>query len=170
MGTIRGSETQDTMPSHVRDISTATCVFCPYGAGVEPGDRLYIYDEKTVFGRQQRERLVEVKAIKQFRSTGRVITLDLNMISPEEVEHIAADSELGVEALLTHRPGTASYDEKRPPVVVYFEPCDEDDTTGSQSRPGSAISLDGRSQTQQTSAVERVWGRLFSKHKKPTAH
>jgi hypothetical protein len=170
MGISRGSATPDTMPSHVRDISTANCVFCPYGAGVEPGDRLYIYDEKTVFGRQQRERMVEVKTIKQFRSTGRVITLDLAMISLEEVEHIAADSELGVEALLTHRPGTAGYDEKRPPVVVYFEACDEDDTTGSHSQPGSAISLDGRSQTRQTSAVERVFGKLFARGKKPTAH
>ena len=89
MGITRGSVVPDMLPSHVRDIGTARCLFCPYGAGVEPGDRLYVYDEKTVFGRQQRERLVEIKAVKQFRSTGRVITLDLAMISPEEAAHIA---------------------------------------------------------------------------------
>jgi hypothetical protein len=163
MGLTRSSAVPDMLPSHVRDIGTATCLFCPYGAGVEPGDRLYMYDEKTVFGRQQRERLVEVKAVRQFRSTGRVITLDLAMISPEEAAHIAGDSELGVEALLAHRPGTATYDDKRPPEVVYFEPCDEDDTTGSHTRPGAAISLDSRPQNRHASPMERVFDRLFKK-------
>ncbi|HEY1774002.1 MAG TPA: hypothetical protein VGH91_12510 [Gammaproteobacteria bacterium] len=158
------------LPSHVRDIGTATCLFCPYGAGVEPGDRLYMYDEKTVFGRQQRERLVEVKAVKQFRSTGRVITLDLNMISPEELDRIATDSELGVDALLAHRPGTATYDDKRPPQVVYFEPCSEGDTAGSHTRPGHAVSLDSKPQNSHASALERTFDKLFRKGKKPPPH
>ena len=170
MGFIRGSVIPDMLPSHVHDIGTATCLFCPYGAGVEPGDRLYMYDEKTVFGRQQRERLVEVKAVKQFRSTGRVITLDLVMLSPEDLDRIAADSELGVEALLAHRPGTATYDEKRPPEVVYFEPCDEDDTTGSHTRPGAAVDLHSRPENRHASALERMFEKLFGKGKKPTAH
>lgn len=169
MGITRGSVVPDMLPSHVRDIGTARCLFCPYGAGVEPGDRLYVYDEKTVFGRQQRERLVEVKAVKQFRSTGRVITLDLNMISPEEALHIAADSETSVEAMLGHYPGHATYDPKRPPVVVYFEPCDADDTTGSRTRPGAAISLDGKPQNRHDSALERMFGRLLQA-RKPTSH
>ncbi|HSN18756.1 MAG TPA: hypothetical protein VLV87_11190 [Gammaproteobacteria bacterium] len=124
MGLIRGSAVPEMLPSHVHDITTATRLFCPYGAEVEAGDRLYMYDEKTVFGRQQRERLVEIKAVKQFRSTGRVITLDLNLISAEEAARIAADSETSVEAMLEHYPGHPTYDPKRPPVVVYFEPCD----------------------------------------------
>jgi hypothetical protein len=169
MSLTRGSVVPDMLPSHVHDIGTATCLFCPYGAGDEPGDRLYVYDEKTVFGRQQRERLVEIKAVKQFRSTGRVLTLDLTMISPEEAVHIAEDSETSVEAMLEHRPGSATYDAKRPPEVVYFEPCDEDDTTGSHTRPGAAISLDGKPQNRHASALERMFEKLF-KGKKPTAH
>lgn len=170
MGLSRGSAVPDMLPSHVHDVGTATCLFCPYGAGVEPGDRLYMYDEKTVFGRQQRERLVEVKSVKQFRSTGRVLTLDLVMVSPEEMAHIAGDSEIGVEALLAHRPGTATYDDKRPPQVVYFEPCSEDDTTGSHTRPGHAISLDSKPQNRHATALERMFDKLFARGKKPTAH
>jgi len=169
MGLSKGTPKLDMLPSHVHDIGTSTCLFCPYGAAVEPGDRLYVYDEKTVFARQQRERLVEVKAIKQFRSTGRVATLDLNMISPEEMAHIAADSEVDVESLLAHHAGSPTYDEKHPPVVVYFEPCDEDDTTGSHTRPGAALDLHGRPENQHASSVERVFGKLF-KGKKPTSH
>ena len=120
-----------------------------------------------MFGRQQRERLVEVKAVKQFRSTGRVITLDLVMISGEEVEHIAVDSELGVDALLEHRPGTATYDDKRLPVVVYFEPVADDDTTGTRTRPGQALSLDSRPQNQHESRLERMLTKLMPWGKKP---
>jgi len=169
MGLSRGTPKLDMLPSHVHDIGTSTCVFCPYGAEVEAGDRLYVYDEKTVFGRQQRERMVEVTAIKQFRSTGRVVTLDLNMISPEETAHIADDSEVDVESLLAHRPGSPAYDGKRLPVVVYFEPCNEDDTTGSHTRPGAALDLHNRPEHQHASPWERVFGRLF-RGKKPTAH
>jgi len=169
MGLSKGSVVPDMLPSHVHDIGTADCLFCPYGAGVEAGDRLYMYDEKTVYGRQQRERLVEVKAVKQFRSTGRVITLDLNMISQEEAEHIAEDSETSVEAMLEHHPGHPTYDPKHPPEVVYFEPCDQDDTTGSHTRPGAAISLDSKPQNRHESALERMFGRLFH-GKKSTAH
>jgi hypothetical protein len=153
------------LPSYVHDIGMSTSLFCPYGAGVETGDRLYIYDEKTVFGRQQRERLVEVKAVKQFRSTGRVVTLDLAMISPEEMTRIAEDSELGVESLLAHRPGNPTYDEKRTPVVVYFEPCNDDDTTGSHTRPGAALGLHSRPEHQHESRLERMWSKLFPKSK-----
>ncbi|HEY3858351.1 MAG TPA: hypothetical protein VGM47_01930 [Gammaproteobacteria bacterium] len=167
MGQTRGSETPDMLPSYVHDIGTSTSLFCPYGAGVETGDRLYIYDEKTVFGRQQRERLVEVTAVRPFRSTGRVVMLDLVMISPEETARIAENSELTVDALLEHRPGNPTYNDKRLPVVVYFEPCDEDDTTGSHTRPGAALSLDSRPQNQHASAIERVFGKLFTWTKKP---
>jgi hypothetical protein len=167
---IRGSETPDMLPSYVHDIGTSTSLFCPYGAGVEIGDRLYIYDEKTVFGRQQRERLVEVTAVKPFRSTGRVVMLDLVMISPEETARIAENSELAVEALLEHRPSNPTYDEKRLPVVVYFEPCDEDDTTGSRTRPGAALSLDSRPQNQHESRVGRMLSKFMPWSKKQTSH
>lgn len=167
MGIIRGSETPDMLPSHVHDIGTSTCLFCPYGAGVEAGDRLYVYDEKTVFGRQQRERLVEVTAVKQFRSTGRVMTLDLNLISAEEAARIAEDSETSVEAMLEHHAGHVTYDPKHPPVVVYFKPCDEDDTTGTHTRPGAAVSLDGKPQNSHESRVGKLVSRLVGGSKKP---
>ncbi len=157
------SQSSDMLPNYVHDIGTASCVFCPYGADVTEGDRLYIYDEKTVFGRQQRERLVEVTAVKAFRSTGRVITLDLNLVSMDEVAHIAEDSETSLAALLEHRPGNSTYDAKHPPVVVYFQPCDEDDTTGSHTRPGAAISLDSKPQNFHESRWKRVISRLFSR-------
>lgn len=152
-----GSPASDTLPNYVRDIATASCVFCPYGADAKPGDRLYIYDEKTMFGRQQRERLVEVTAVRQFRSTGRVITLDLNMIGSDEASRIAEDSEMSVEALLEHRPGNATYDAKRPPVVIYFEPVSEDDTTGSRTRPGQAVGLASQPRNQHESRFSRLW-------------
>ena len=164
MVTRKSSEVPDSLPNYVRDIATATCVFCPYGADVQAGDRLYVYDEKTVYGRQQRERLVEVKAVKLFRSTGRVITLDLNMISAEEAQHIAEDSEMTVESLLDHRAGNSTFDEKRPPVVVYFEPCSEDDTTGSRTRPKAAVSLDSDPSAQpRESGIGRLLSRLKPK-------
>ena len=160
-------EVPDSLPNYVNDISTASCVFCPYGAEVEVGDRLYVYDEKTVFDRQQRERLVEIKAVKLFRSTGRVITLDLNMISPEEAQRIAEDSEMTLESLLDHRAGNSTFDEKRPPVVVYFEPCSEDDTTGSRTRPKSALSIDSDPSKQEGSKLGRFFTQLRSKPRKP---
>lgn len=164
MVTRKSAEVPDSLPNYVRDIATATCVFCPYGADVQAGDRLYVYDEKTVYGRQQRERLVEVKAVKLFRSTGRVITLDLNMISAEEAQRIAEDSEMTVESLLDHRAGNSTFDEKRPPVVVYFEPCSEDDTTGSRTRPKAAVSLDSDPSAQpRESGIGRLLSRLKPK-------
>ncbi|HEV2333821.1 MAG TPA: hypothetical protein VGV16_11730 [Gammaproteobacteria bacterium] len=164
MVTRKSAEVPDSLPNYVRDIATATCVFCPYGADVQAGDRLYVYDEKTVYGRQQRERLVEVKAVKLFRSTGRVITLDLNMISAEEAQRIAVDSEMTVESLLDHRAGSSTFDEKRPPVVVYFEPCSEDDTTGSRTRPKAAVSLDSDPSAQpRESGIGRLLSRLKPK-------
>lgn len=160
----KSAEVPDSLPNYVRDIATATCVFCPYGADVQSGDRLYVYDEKTVYGRQQRERLVEVKAVKLFRSTGRVITLDLNMISAEEAQRIAEDSEMTVESLLDHRAGNSTFDDKRPPVVVYFEPCSEDDTTGSRTRPKAAVSLDSDPSAQpRESGIGRLLSRLKPK-------
>jgi hypothetical protein len=123
---------ENRLPSYVGDVGTATCLFCPYGADVQVGDRLYAFDEKTSFGRRQRERLVEVTAVKVFRSTGRVATLDLKIATPEELTRISQDSEIPVEAILSHRANTDTYDALRPPVVVYFKPCFEDDAVAAQ--------------------------------------
>jgi hypothetical protein len=131
------------LPNYVQDVSTATCVFCPYGADVKVGDRIYAFDEKTSFGRRQRERLVKVTAVKPFRSTGRMITLDLKIAAPEELAQIVQDSEVTMESLLEHRSGSPTYDSSRTPVVVYFEPCKEDDTIGSQFRKRSKSSAPG---------------------------
>jgi hypothetical protein len=125
------------LPNYVHDVSTATCVFCPYGAKVKAGDRIVAFDEKTAFGRRQRERLVEVIAVRSFRSTGRLITLDLKIAKDDEIARIAEDSELPVEALFEHRIGAPTYMEDRPPVVVYFRPCNEEDTIGLQFRKRS---------------------------------
>ena len=167
MANRKASEVLDSLPNYVRDIATASCVFCPYGAEVQVGDRLYVYDEKTVFDRQQRERLVEIKAVKVFRSTGRVITLDLNMISQEEAQRIADDSEMTLESLLEHRAGNSTFDDKRPPVVVYFEPCAADDTTDSRTRPKSAFSLDSDPSTRKR---ESPFGRILSRLKPKPRH
>ncbi len=170
MATRKSTEIPDSLPNYVHDISTAGCVFCPYGADVQVGDRLYVYDEKTVYDRQQRERLVEITAVKLFRSTGRVITLDLNMISAEEAQRIATDSEMTLESLLDHRAGNSTFDAKRPPVVVYFEPCSGDDTTGSRTRPKTAVSLDSDPSQQQGTGMGRMFGRLRSRLRKPTSN
>jgi hypothetical protein len=122
----------ERLPNYVQDVSTSTCLFCPYGAEVHAGDRVYAFDEKTSFRRRQRERLVEVTAVKAFRSTGRVITLDLKIATPEELAKIAEDSEIPVESMLEHRPGNPTFDAGREPVVIYFRPCKEDDTIGAQ--------------------------------------
>lgn len=127
--------TQDTdkrLPTNVQDVSTASCVFCPYGTNLKVGELVYAFDEKTVLNRRQRERLVEVTAVKIFRSTGRVVTLDLKIANPEELQQIAQDSELPVSALINHRMGTETYDSGRPPMVIYFKPCDEDSTLRAQ--------------------------------------
>lgn len=116
------------LPNYVQDISSAKCVFCPFGAEVKVGDRVYAFDEKTSLARQQRERLVEVTAVKTFRSTGRVVSLDLKIATEQELEQIAEDSEMPVQSLFNHRAGTPTYDMNHPPVVVYFKPCDEEDT------------------------------------------
>lgn len=127
------------LPNHVVDVMTATCVFCPYGADVKPGDRVYAFDEKTAFGRRQRERLVEVTAVKSFRSTGRMISIDLKIGRESDLLRIAVDSEIPLQTLYEHHSGNPTYIDGRPPVVVYFKPCDEDDTLGAQSRqrPGA---------------------------------
>ena len=108
----------ERLPNYVQDVSKSTCLFCPYGAEVQEGDRVYAFDEKTSFDRRQRERLVEVIAVKAFRSTGRVVTLDLKIATPEELTKIADDSEIPVESIMEHRPGNPTYDAGRQPVVV----------------------------------------------------
>lgn len=123
---------RNRLPNHVHDVTTATCVFCPYGADVKTGDKVYAFDEKTSLDRRQRERLVEVTAVKKFRSTGRLVTLDLIIANENEILRIAEDSEIAPETLYEHRSGGPTYMDDRPPVVVYFKPCNEEDTVGSQ--------------------------------------
>jgi hypothetical protein len=128
------------LPNYVHDVSTATCVFCPYGADVAAGDRILIFDERKMIDRRRRERLVEVTAVKTFLSTGRTVTLALEIADQDEIARIAEDSEISVEMLFDHRLGNDAYLEERPPVVVYFKPCDADDTIGLQFKrrgPGS---------------------------------
>jgi hypothetical protein len=108
----------------VCDIDSATCAFCAYGTEFTAGDRILIYDEKTVFGRQTREKLAQVTAVKMFRSTGRQITLDLLIASDAECQKIADDSDLTVDILKDCRAGAHNFDANRPPVVVYFTPVD----------------------------------------------
>jgi len=108
------------LPSYVRNVNSAQCLFCPYGADVKVGDRVIAWDEKTVFDRTPRERVVEITAVKSFRTNGRVITLDMVVASDEEVKRIAEDSEISAHALLTHRSGKSTYDTQNTPVVVYF--------------------------------------------------
>lgn len=114
------------LPSNVQDAYTACCLFCPYGTELEVGEWVYAFDEQTVLNGKQREVLVEVTAVKLFRSNGRVVTLDLKIASAEELQRIAQDSEVPVTALISHRMGTETYDPKRPPVVIYFKPAEED--------------------------------------------
>ncbi|MGA9853053.1 MAG: hypothetical protein WBR15_08995 [Gammaproteobacteria bacterium] len=116
------------LPSYVRNVNSAQCLFCPYGTDVKAGDRVLAWDEKTVFGREPRERLVEITAVKVFRTNGRVVTLDFVVASDKEVARIAEDSEIAGHMLLTHRSGTSTYDMKKPPVVVYFRPYEQKDT------------------------------------------
>jgi len=118
MAKTGGSDMKGTL--FVSDIDSATCAFCPVGTEFAKGDRILIHDEKTMFGRQIREKVVEVTAVKLFRSTGRQITLDLMMISDAESQKIAFDSDLTVEILLNHKVGAERYDPSNPPVVVYF--------------------------------------------------
>ena len=127
-------DTIQRLPNHVVDVMTASCVFCPYGADVKPGDRVFAFDERTSFGRRQRERLVEVTAVKPFRSTGRLVTIDLKITRESDLLRIAVDSEIPLETLYEHHSGNPTYIDERPPVVVYFKPCSEDDTLGAQSR------------------------------------
>jgi hypothetical protein len=115
------------LPSYVRNVNSANCLFCPYGTDFKVGDRVIAWDEKTVFGREQRERLVEITAVKIFRTNGRVVTLDFVVASEAEVARIAADSEIAAHMLLTHRNGKSSYDTKNPPMVLYFRRCEAKD-------------------------------------------
>lgn len=127
------------LPNHVHDVMTSICVFCPYGAEVKPGDLAYAFDERTVFRRQQRERLVKVTAVKSFRSTGRLVTIDLKIARESELLRIAEDSEITMEALYEHRTGNDTYIDGREPVVVFFKPHDEDDTLGAQAKSSSRV-------------------------------
>lgn len=113
------------LPSYVRNINSATCLFCPYGTDLNVGDQVIAWDEKTVFGREQRQRMVEITAVKMFRTNGRVVTLDFVVASDEEVEHIATDSEIAPHVMLTHRSGKSTYDVKKPPMVLYFKPVEQ---------------------------------------------
>lgn len=128
MDSLTGKTPETTSPfsGYVHDIDTAQCLFCPYGTDVKPGDRVEIHDEKTVFSRVQRRRLVEITDVKEFRTNGRLVTLGSSTATPEEVQRISSDSDVAVEQLLTHRMGTATYDKGRPPVVVYFQPVEAD--------------------------------------------
>lgn len=114
------------LPNFVHDVRAAQCVFCPYGAKLAVGERAIAWDDRTIFDRMPRERLVDVVAIKEFRSNGRVITLDCAPASDDEVARIAVDSETTIEALLNHRRGQPTYNPRRTPVVVYFQPCNVD--------------------------------------------
>ena len=127
------------LPNHVHDVMTSTCVFCPYGADVNPGDKVYAFDEKTLFRRQQRDRLVQVVAVKSFRSTGRLVTLDLKIARESDLMRIAEDSEIPVETLYEHRSGNPTYIEGRQPVVVYFRTVDDDDTLGAQAKSQARV-------------------------------
>lgn len=111
------------LPNFVHDVRSSQCVFCPYGAQLRAGERAIVWDDRTVFDRMPRERLVDVVAVREFRSNGRVVTLDCAVASAAEVARIAEDSEATVEALLNHRRGQPTYNESRLPVVVYFQPC-----------------------------------------------
>lgn len=124
--TGKSADTTSQFSGYVHDIETARCLFCPYGADLKPGDRVEIHDEKTVFGRVQRRRLVEITEVKEFRTNGRLITLGSDMATPDQVQRISADSDVAVDQLLTHRMGTPTYDKGKPPVVVYFQPVAAD--------------------------------------------
>lgn len=121
MAKTNASDAKGTL--FVCDIDSATCAFCPVGTEFVRGDKIHIQDEKTVFGRQTREKLVEITAVKIFRSTGRQITLDLMMITEAECRKIAEDSDLTVDILMQHKVGAERYDPNRPPVVIFFSPC-----------------------------------------------
>lgn len=108
------------LPSYVHNVNSAQCLFCPYGTDVKVGERVIVWDEKTVFGREQRERVMEVTDVKVFRTNGRVVTLDFVVASDADVARIAKDSEIAAPMLLTHRHGKSTYDTRNPPVVVYF--------------------------------------------------
>lgn len=128
-------KTLNRLPNFVHDVAIATCVFCPYGADVKVGDRALAWDERTVLGRHQRELLVEVTAVKRFRSNGRFITLEATIAKEDEIAQIAEDSEVTVEMLFDHRVGNPTFIEERPPMVVYFRPCEAHDSHGSRTEP-----------------------------------
>jgi pyruvate formate-lyase activating enzyme-like uncharacterized protein len=111
------------LANRVRDIGSADCVFCPQGTALRPGDWVYVHDERP--RSRRRQRLMEVTAVKLFQANGQAATLDNALVAVEELLHIAADSELSVEALLEHHGGNYDYESQRPPAVVYFRPCEE---------------------------------------------
>lgn len=133
------------LPNFVHDIRSARCVFCPYGAKVKVGDRVLAWDDRTVFDRMPRERLVEVTDIKTFRSNGRVVTLNVVVIDDAELARIAEDSEVSVDALFSHRASQPTYDSERPPVVVYFRGCEP---TGEMEQQTPGLYVVARADTQ----------------------
>ena len=138
------------LPSYVHNVSTAQCLFCPYGVDGKVGERVYAFDERTVLQHQTRERLVVITAIKMFHSDGARITLDGKPASAFELAQIMQDSKLTLTALLDHRNGSLHDDPEQSPVVVYFSPCDQDDTVGRPFRPETKFGSRSR------------WSRLFS--------
>jgi hypothetical protein len=123
---------------------------------------VYVYDEQTGV---QRERQVEITAVKVFHSTGRMISLDLAMLSPAEAARIATDSELRLETLLEHRNGSPGYDSTRRAVVVYFKACDKDDATGSRVKHGALAGTGKSARAENASGLRGLGARLFSRNK-----
>ncbi|MGH8402464.1 MAG: hypothetical protein ACRESO_03530 [Gammaproteobacteria bacterium] len=148
------------LPSYVRNVNSAQCLFCPYGTDLKEGDRVIAWDEKTVFDREQRERLVEITAIKAFRTNGRVVTLDFVVASDEDLARIAEDSEIAPQALLTHRLGKSTFDTKKPPVVVYFRTYEKKDDV-LQLVPDLDVTLTGAAPLRRSRYVS-TWDRLKS--------
>lgn len=146
------------LPSYVRNVNSAQCLFCPYGTDVKVGDRVIAWDEKTVFDRTPRERVVEITAVKAFRTNGRVVTLDFVVASDEEVARIAEDSEISPRALLTHRSGTSTYDTQNTPVVVYFRSYEQKNDVLSLV-PDLDVTATGNQPVRRFDHV-RLWARL----------
>jgi len=120
------------LPYRVRDVGSADCVYCPHGADVKPGDWVYVHEEKP--RTRRRQRLVEVTAVRRFNAGGQAVTLDTSVATPQELMHIAANSEISLEALM--QPPYVLPDRRHLPVVVYFRPCDAStDSTAASDAP-----------------------------------
>ncbi|MGH8283660.1 MAG: hypothetical protein ACRESE_07415 [Gammaproteobacteria bacterium] len=160
MNTRLRSNSHSRLPSYVRNVNSAQCLFCPYGTDFKVGDRVIAWDEKTVFDRKPRKRLVEITAIKAFRTNGRVVTLDFVVASDEEVARIAEDSEIAPQALLTHRLGKSTYDMKNTPMVVYFRACENEDNV-LQLVPDLDVTVTGATSFRRSRYIN-PWDRLKS--------